>query len=345
MLRRLVVRGFVGVAALSFAVPLQVTGAAASTPAGGPSVSSSQPLFEARTGPFVVYAEGRATAHRVAARLAEFAGVLSARGHEPPAGVPVRVLLTTSERSFHELAGSSPTAPVHAVAAVILVRGEPWIVVDAKERGEDTNASLYRAYVQLVLGLEDPPLPVWFRDGMAEYYRTFNGLGTTAVLGRAVREHVYGMREQPFIPWDRFFTMTRAEVDAQTRAQRDVFTAQAWLVVHSQFAEGRQGKERLAQLLDIHDGNALDVVRRAFDADFDGLTRTMREYVRRERLTYRQVEEAMKPAGEILVLNAKTDKIYDQVRAARRGAAEVVALGSTRAPDNYQYPVAKDQPR
>ena len=69
------------------------------------------------------------------------------------------------------------------------------------EGGLDNLGIIYHEYVHLLVNNNVSGLPVWFNEGLAEYYRTFqvNESGDRAFIGRIQENHVYLLREQ-FLP-------------------------------------------------------------------------------------------------------------------------------------------------
>ena len=330
---RIVVRGSLAVVVLSLAT-------IAVSLAGRESAELSRGGWnEARTAHFTVVAEGKNTAQRIATRLESFAAIFAERGHPIPGNGTVRVVVAPGERAFRDLAGPSFTSPESYVAVAILSPETPAMLVDLRERTDDAMSTVYRSYVQLALGLDASALPVWFREGMAEYYRTIGVRGVTALVGRPVKEHVYLLRDRAFIPWDEFFTYGRSDLDKLPRDVREVFQAQAWLVVHAQFSEGAKGKRELSTLLDIRSRDQVtELVRKAWDTDLDGVSLQMREYLKQGRLSYRQVEVMVPPAGDVKLVKVAESDVRTWFARAHDGAKELVGITGTKPEEFYEYP-------
>ncbi len=339
MSRRIVVRGSLVAVVLLFASVAASSGAGA---AAGRGEAGRNDWNEARTKHFVVVAEGRTTAQKLAARLESFALFFAERGHPIPGNGTVRVVVAPSDEAFKELAGPEVRSASSSVGLAVLSPEHPVMLIDVRERTDDGIATAYRTYVQLALGLDATPLPAWFRDGMAEYYRSFGTHGVSAFVGRAIKEHVYELRDHAFLPWDVFFTADRAALDAMPAERRELFQAQAWLVVHAQFSAGTTGKKQLLSLLEIRDGEqAATVVRGTFGTDFEGFGKRMRDYLERTRMTYQQVEVVVPPAGEVKAAKTPRDDVRAWFASARAGAKEIAAVSRTEPTVNPPYPVER----
>ena len=69
------------------------------------------------------------------------------------------------------------------------------------EEGIEQLDIVYHEYVHLVVNNNITNVPLWFNEGLAEYYRTFQitANGTLATLGKVDADHVLLLRDH-FIP-------------------------------------------------------------------------------------------------------------------------------------------------
>jgi tetratricopeptide (TPR) repeat protein len=130
-------------------------------------------------------------------------------------------------------------------------------------------------------------LPVWFNEGIAEYYSTFSIVDDAAHIGRPVHDHVLGLRDQPLIPLRELFVVTRSSPMYNEGDRTGQFYAQSWALVHYLMADpGRRAQlDRFLELL--RGGKSVDEASSgAFRMQVSDLEEALHGYVRRVSFNY-----------------------------------------------------------
>ena len=135
-------------------------------------------------------------------------------------------------------------------------------------------------------------LPLWFHEGIAEYYSTFTADGAHVDLGIPIKEHVKWLREEPLIPLEQLFAMDVNAKDYNEGSRQGVFYAESWALMHYLLAGNAQRHDQLPKFLSMLDGKqpADQAFRTAFNVSFDEMERELKGYVRRSTFQYRRYD-------------------------------------------------------
>lgn len=111
-------------------------------------------------------------------------------------------------------------------------------------------------------------LPVWLNEGLAEYCSTFMALADTVKLGNIIADHVLRLREQDFIPLERFLSVNEQSAEYREGEERSNFYSQSWAFVHYLLSL-HAGEERLVHLrVFLERLDAGEPVSQAIDEEF-----------------------------------------------------------------------------
>ncbi len=149
------------------------------------------------------------------------------------------------------------------------------------EAGERAYPVIFHEYVHLLVGTALADVPVWFNEGLAEYYSTYEMSGERqAVLGRVKEEHVYDLRER-FIPVSELLAVGHTSPLYNEGDRRGVFYAESWALVHYLLIGNAKRKGQLATYLEKYAGGvpSAQAVREAFGVSEAELEKELRRYV------------------------------------------------------------------
>ncbi len=328
----------------SFAAGLLVLASLAallSTPA-----DASRAWTETRTSHFRVVSTDASAAQRLAQDLETFRAVLERRGHSVHLDLDAPVLVVLADgRDFADAAAALSARSSSASGFALAADRGSALLVDRGDAADEPRAVAYRGYVQLVLD-RSAVTPPWFREGLAEYYRTFVVDDGRVLIGRAEPRHLANLRYVAPLPFEAFFAAGRDEIDALPPEDRAMFASQAWVLVHSRFSAGYDGKRQLARLMGrLEAGVAPDAaVADAFGTDLEGLARQLRQYVKQRRHTYTAVvydDLAAPPPG--VTTAASRDEILGELTLLRAEARELISIAAGPAlPSAAEYPLMQD---
>jgi len=160
-----------------------------------------------------------------------------------------------------------------------------YIALTPEKRIAHPYAVVYHEYVHLLLSNNTSNAPLWFNEGLAEYYSTFDVDGKRRVkIGAPVFEHARLLRESNVLPIRTLLTIDGSSPFYKEADKRGIFYAQSWALVHY-LIHGREGARfrKLQTYFDfVASGKPLEEsFRLAFDTDFAGMENELGEYVRR----------------------------------------------------------------
>jgi hypothetical protein len=151
---------------------------------------------------------------QVAMRLEQFREVFSrlfakANLKSP---VPTTVVVFKSDSAYR------PFKPMANVSGYFQAGSDVnYITLTTESGGTEQNSFtiIFHEYTHLLVNNTSGNVPVWFNEGLAEYYSTFSITDDQkVVLGRPITNHVYLLRERKMLPLRTLF-----QVDHQSPVQ------------------------------------------------------------------------------------------------------------------------------
>lgn len=228
----------------------------------------------------------------VAARLEQFRAVfkrlLAAESHFDSI-VPTTVVVFRDDaayRPFEPLYQGRPSAVAGYFQSSPDVN---YITLSADgQRARSPYALAFHEYVHLLVRNSFPRAPLWFNEGLAEFYSTFEiSDGNRKVkLGLPVKSRIQTLRRRELLPLSTLLGVDDQSPYYNEQGKREIFYAESWALVHY-LLNGRTPSRR-TQLLRYLDLLAAgqpndDAFRQAFQTDPATLENELREYVRRGR--------------------------------------------------------------
>lgn len=290
--------------------------AAAQAPAAAPAAPSGSGWVRAATEHFTFYSE--ADPGQTAAVAADLERLRSVLAQLAPSGrldstVPFRLYLFRSGAALGRFRPGGAAAGEPGVSAPVKVEdlgpGGPVGFLVAHPHGVYGGALVadpelrssryvYKQYIHYVLAANLPELPLWFRQGLAELYSTFEVRDGEALIGLAVEEHVRWLRGRArgTAPFELFGDDGRA-LDPEAAA----FFPESWATVHSLVVGSDETRRQVAAYLRaVVAGEDPDA---AFHAAFGRSHReapeAAGEYASGERFRYARVPLASLPEPAI----------------------------------------------
>ncbi len=164
------------------------------------------------------------------------------------------------------------------------------------EAGEQAFPIVFHEYSHFLLNNAFAHAPLWFNEGLAEYFSTFevtNG-GRRALVGKPIDRHVALLRERRLKLSELFAIAPGSKEYTQEGLQRELLYAQSWALVHyAQPTEPRRfvSLESLARRL--ADREAVDEsVRATFAMGLEALDAEVQAYVRKQVYNYVELSSA-----------------------------------------------------
>ena len=158
------------------------------------------------------------------------------------------------------------------------------------EAGEQALPIVFHEYSHVLLSNAFAHAPLWFNEGLAEYFSTFEVIdgGRRALIGKPIERHVALLRERRMKLAELFAIAADSKAYTQESLQRELLYAQSWAMVHyAQPMEPRRfaALESLARRL--ADREALDEsVRATFSMGLEALDADLQAYLRKQIYTH-----------------------------------------------------------
>lgn len=190
-----------------------------------------------------------------------------------------------------------------------LYNGKPANVAGYFQSGEDTNyitlstdvggranpySVIFHEYVHALTRSNTKLMPPWFNEGLAEYYSTFEVTDgdRKALLGTAIANHVFLLRERKFLPLETLFAIDQRSEHYNEREKQGVFYAQSWALMHYLLLgnESRRQPQFVSFISLIESGRPVaESFREAFKTDFATIEKELRDYISRNSYPQTQV--------------------------------------------------------
>lgn len=238
---------------------------------------------------FVVVGEvGERQLRDVARRLEEFSSVVgrmlpNAR-IAPPA--PATVVVFASRASFLPFTPRVDGTPRQDLGGYFQPGRDRHVIALVNEAAEEAYRIVFHELTHLIVSNTAPNVPVWFNEGLAEFYGTFALLanGRQGTIGTPVPQHVRLLRQRG-MPLEALFAVTRESAEYNERDRASVFYAQSWALVHYLLVGRPERAPQLFAFLDrLRQGASVSgAFRDSFDVDIGALERELRTYVHQSR--------------------------------------------------------------
>jgi tetratricopeptide (TPR) repeat protein len=227
---------------------------------------------------------------KVATRLEQFRQVMSLliRGNLN-SSLPMNVVVFKSHDAYRQFAPPD--------TAGYFQPGEDvnYIALDAQLEGEYPFDVIFHEYTHFITGNNLPNVPVWFDEGLAEFYSTFTVAKdeTRIEIGDPISSHVFYLRQQKLIPLQQLFAVDHRSPLYNERDKKGVFYAESWALVHY-LMHGDDGKH-FPQLMTFIDRLITNVpvetaFQQAFQTDYKSMEKALRGYVQHDKYPARVFE-------------------------------------------------------
>jgi len=162
-----------------------------------------------------------------------------------------------------------------------------YITLTTEVRGQqDPFTVIFHEYTHLLVENTFKDVPLWFNEGLAEYYSTFKITDDQkVVLGSPIGNHVFRLRESKMLPLRTLFEVDYKSPHYNEKDKRGIFYAQSWALMHYMIL-GKAGKlEQLGKFIELLGAQApLDqAFQQAFGTPFEAMEKDLREYVSKDR--------------------------------------------------------------
>lgn len=152
---------------------------------------------------------------------------------------------------------------------------------------EDVDRVVYHELTHYLVKNTVGGLPLWFNEGIAEYYSTFRTVGKSMHIGLPVTEHVLWLRNETLIPLPELFATTKESPNYNEGDRVGGFYAESWALLHYLLADPDRRTKLGHFLSHLGAGKSVDeAFTAAFAMKYAQLEQELRGYVRRRTFSY-----------------------------------------------------------
>jgi tetratricopeptide (TPR) repeat protein len=188
--------------------------------------------------------------------------------------------------------------------------------VNAYPRQGDALPIVYHEYVHSLVAQNLPGSPLWFNEGLAEYFRTFHLHRDKVEIGRFVLEHLLWLRNHSFMPLARLVEIDHSSPEYREGDRVGGFYAQSWLMVHYLLVGGEVSSEAIPgflRLLDYGEGVG-PALQESFGVKVETFEKRLRGYVNSQTLPFYTIPMAdLGPEPELGIEAANRAEVLYQL--------------------------------
>jgi len=224
---------------------------------------------------------------KVAVRLEQFRDVLTklltkSRFDSP---VPTTVIVFKSDGAYKPFKPLYGGKPMEVAGYFQSGPDVNYITLTPESRAENPYAIIFHEYTHLLVGNTVTRAPVWFNEGLAEYYSTFDieDGDKQVLLGKVISNHVFQLRAK-FIPLETLFAIDHESPAYNERDKRGIFYAESWALVHYLLLGNKGARQKqLGHFVDLlGSGMAIEEsFQKAFQTDLKMMGKELQSYVQR----------------------------------------------------------------
>jgi tetratricopeptide (TPR) repeat protein len=161
-----------------------------------------------------------------------------------------------------------------------------YITLTSDKSSEDQPfRTIFHEYVHLLVeNTMGATVPLWFNEGLAEYYSTFDitDENRKVILGDLVRNHVLYLREQKLLPLRSLFAVDYKSPYYNEGNKMNIFYAESWMLTHYLLqGESQKRRPQLARFVDLVRSKLTidEAFQQAFQISLDAFEKDFKSYV------------------------------------------------------------------
>lgn len=250
---------------------------------GGAQTIPGEPWIRAETAHFSLYSgAGESTTRRIGGDLETLRAALSRwlGGLEVHSPVPTTIYVFPDDEAFGPYKQGVPGDPAGITGYFVAHTLGNYVALDGDPRAEPTRI-LYHEYLHYFVANNLPGVPLWFNEGLAELYSTFEARGDRAILGLPVAHHRQWLRRHRQLGLESLLRVDTHSAEYNENARRGGFYAQSWALVHYLLVGNPERGEQLIRFLELLTGGmpTEEAFDRAFGIGIGTLERELQAYL------------------------------------------------------------------
>lgn len=253
------------------------------------ALPKKEPWIELRTANFTLYSNApEKTVRRIGADLEQLRDALSKLVPELMLNSPspTYIFVFKDAESFKPYLHNREGQPLQSGGYFLARQFANYVAIyvyaiyNDQYRGE--RLTIYHEYIHYVLRNNYASLPLWFHEGLAEYYSTFKVGKDEALVGLPIPEHILWLRQNPLISLESLFAVDENSRDYNEASRRSGFYAQSWVLVHYLISGSAERRLQAIESLRLALAGVPpdQIFKRAFGTDSTALERELSKYVK-----------------------------------------------------------------
>jgi tetratricopeptide (TPR) repeat protein len=156
---------------------------------------------------------------------------------------------------------------------------------------KDPRRLVYHEYLHYYMRSNFPPQPLWYDEGLAEFFSSFRATGKEAHIGLPVEDHVLLLRTTGLMPLEQLFEISQDSPEYNEDFRTGIVYAQSWALVHMLMRGEPDRREAFGKfLLMVQNGQpAATAFRVAFGMTPPQMLEELAAYIRGSRFFYARV--------------------------------------------------------
>src|ERR1700682_4138568 len=147
--------------------------------------------------------------------------------------LPTRIYVVKDEASFAPYRDAASGHVSENTAGLFVPRNEGNYVLMLAGRREEASLVIQHELTHHFLrNTVSTRVPLWFAEGLAEFYSTFVTDGDAVQGGLTRDDHLKRLHTEPLIRLDQLFAITESSSEYNEGSRRGVFYAESWALMH-----------------------------------------------------------------------------------------------------------------
>jgi tetratricopeptide (TPR) repeat protein len=220
---------------------------------------------------------------KVAARLEQFreAFLRLLTVEHFDSSVPMTVMVFKTDESYRPFEPLYHGQPAGVAGYFQSNQDVDYITLSIDRRDvRSVDALAFHEYIHLLVRNSFRNAPLWFNEGLAEYYSTFeiSNSNKRVTFGKPISNFFQTLREREFLPLERLLKVDSDSPYYNEQDKRRLFYAESWALVHYLLSGPRRAQ--LSTYLDLLAKGAAveEAFQKAFQVDFAGMDGELRQY-------------------------------------------------------------------
>ncbi|HEY5838275.1 MAG TPA: tetratricopeptide repeat protein [Pyrinomonadaceae bacterium] len=162
-----------------------------------------------------------------------------------------------------------------------------YITLTSEKSADDAHPfrTIFHEYVHLLVkNTMGEGVPLWFNEGLAEYYSTFDVQDgdRKVLLGDLVSNHVLYLRDNKLLPLRTLLAVDHKSPYYNEGNKMNIFYSESWMLMHYLLqGEGQKRRPALGRFIDLLESKVpiADAFQQAFESNIEAFEKSFKSYI------------------------------------------------------------------